>query len=114
MKVSGSAFFSIVVACFATAVTTLAADPPQASKQFTRQELTQIVANARKIVATNGVEELLEIPVGGTKQWISVRGRDRANPVLLVIHGGPASPEMPASWYFESGWKTGAARLFSL
>jgi proline iminopeptidase len=105
MKVSRSAFFSIVVACFATAVTTLAADPPQASKQFTRQELTEIVANARKIVATNGVEELLEIPVANTQQWISVRGRDKANPVLLMIHGGPASPEMPTSWYFENGWE---------
>jgi proline iminopeptidase len=105
MKASCLAFFGIVVACFATAFTTLAADPPQASKQFTRQELTQIVANARKIVATNGVEELLEIPVADTQQWISVRGRDKANPVLLMIHGGPASPEMPTSWYFENGWE---------
>jgi pimeloyl-ACP methyl ester carboxylesterase len=105
MQVSRSAFFSIVVACFATAVTTLGADLPLTSKQFTRQELTQIVANARKIVATNGVEELLEIPVADTQQWISVRGRDKANPVLLMIHGGPASPEMPTSWYFENGWE---------
>jgi len=105
MKISRLTVSGIAAACLATAVTALAADPPQASKEFSRQELTRIVANARKIVSTNGVQELLEIPVGGTKQWISVRGRDRANPVLLMIHGGPASPEMPTSWYFENGWE---------
>ncbi|MBN9686973.1 MULTISPECIES: alpha/beta fold hydrolase [unclassified Corallococcus] len=64
-----------------------------------------IIADARKIATKNGVEELLEIPVGGTKQWISVRGRDRNNPLLLMIHGGPASPELPTSWAFQGGWE---------
>ena len=64
-----------------------------------------IIADARKIATREGVEELLEIPVGGTKQWISVRGRDRRNPVLLRIHGGPASPELPTSWACQGGWE---------
>jgi proline iminopeptidase len=72
---------------------------------FTRSQVTSIIGTARKIVAPNGIEELLEIPIGGTKQWISVRGRDRGNPVLLMIHGGPASPEMPSSWFFENSWE---------
>jgi len=73
--------------------------------RFSRTEVTGVIADARKIVSGKGVEELLEIPVGGTKQWISVRGRNRDNPILLVIHGGPASPEMPASWWFQGGWE---------
>ncbi|GMT97744.1 alpha/beta hydrolase [Corallococcus caeni] len=64
-----------------------------------------IIADARKIVTRDGVEELLKIPVGGTEQWISVRGRDRDNPILLMIHGGPASPELPTSWAFQGGWE---------
>ena len=81
-------------------------DPPKTQEQtFTRSQVTSIIGTARKIVAPNGVEELLEISVGGTKQWISVRGRDRANPVLLMIHGGPASPEMPSSWFFQNSWE---------
>lgn len=69
------------------------------------QPAKEIIANFRKIVTPNGVEEQLEIPIGGTKQWITVRGRNRANPILLLIHGGPASPEMPISWAFQSGWE---------
>jgi proline iminopeptidase len=75
------------------------------SQRHTRAEMAAIVADARKIVSANGIEELLEIPVAGTKQWISVRGRDRRNPILLMIHGGPASPEMPTSWAFQGGWE---------
>ncbi|HVW68626.1 MAG TPA: alpha/beta hydrolase, partial [Steroidobacteraceae bacterium] len=82
-----------------------ASQPASAAPRFSREKITGIIANARKIVTQNGVEELLEVPLGGAKQWISVRGRDRANPVLLMIHGGPASPEMPTSWYFQNGWE---------
>ncbi|MEA3175440.1 MAG: hypothetical protein QOF42_2851, partial [Gammaproteobacteria bacterium] len=46
-------------------------------KTYTRNEVTAIIRDGRKIVSPSGVEELIEIPVGGTKQWISVRGRDR-------------------------------------
>jgi proline iminopeptidase len=78
---------------------------PSGEKQFSRSQITGFIANANKIVSDNGVEEMLEIPIGGTKQWISVHGRDRANPVLLMIHGGPASPEIPTSWYFQGSWE---------
>jgi pimeloyl-ACP methyl ester carboxylesterase len=72
---------------------------------MSRKEVTGIVADSRKIVAPNGVEELVAIPVNGTQQWLSIRGRDRRNPILLVLHGGPGSPTMPAAYTFQSPWE---------
>jgi proline iminopeptidase len=79
------------------------ADEPEPA--FSRDHATAIVGNWRKIVSPRGVDERLEIAVGGTKQWISVRGRDRRNPIILMIHGGPASPEMQTSWTWQSDWE---------
>ena len=35
------------------------------------------------------------VPIGGIDQWISIRGEDSANPVLLVVHGGPGETQWP-------------------
>lgn len=95
----------VAIAAWAAEMPAPASCPPKSDECFSRERLTGLIAEARKVVSPNGVEELLELPIGGTKQWISVRGRDRANPVLLMIHGGPASPEMPTSWYFQKDWE---------
>jgi proline iminopeptidase len=98
-----------VALAFACAVTPAHADSCQKTSEegrcFNRPDVTAIIGDWRKIVTPNGVEELLEIPISDTKQWISVRGRDRRNPILLMIHGGPASPEIPSSWAFQDGWE---------
>jgi proline iminopeptidase len=82
-----------------------APEAPGPVKTFTRPQVTGIVANFRKIVSPSGVEERIAVPIGGVNQWITVRGRDRRNPILLVIHGGPASPEMPTDWMFQGEWE---------
>jgi len=75
------------------------------AQPFTRAQARGVIGDVQRIVSPNGVQEQLEIPVGGIKQWISVRGRDRHNPILLVIHGGPGSVEMPLSWTYQAGWE---------
>ncbi|HTZ70584.1 MAG TPA: hypothetical protein VMB71_08040, partial [Acetobacteraceae bacterium] len=52
-----------------------------------------IIADSRRIVTPTGIESLTAIPINGIKQFISVRGRDQRNPILLFLHGGPGSPD---------------------
>jgi pimeloyl-ACP methyl ester carboxylesterase len=50
------------------------------------------VAKALEITAPNGIAEQRFVKVGGIDQWIQLRGEDRDNPALLVLHGGPGWP----------------------
>jgi pimeloyl-ACP methyl ester carboxylesterase len=50
------------------------------------------VAKALEIDTPNGIIEQRFVKVGGIEQWIQIRGEDRDNPVLLVLHGGPGWP----------------------
>jgi hypothetical protein len=77
----------------------------QPVKPTHRAEATAIIANARKVVTPNGVERLEKVRIGGIDQWVSVRGADPRNPVLLHIHGGPGYVSIPMSWWFSRGWE---------
>jgi proline iminopeptidase len=74
-------------------------------KPFTRAEAAGIIADARKIVSPHGIEQLVKVRIGGIEQWVSIRGTDTRNPVLLYIHGGPGYVSMPMSWWFARGWE---------
>jgi len=44
-----------------------------------------------RIATPSGVDDALFVEIGGTQQWVTIRGQDRDNPVILVLHGGPGS-----------------------
>lgn len=64
-----------------------------------------VVSELDKIVTPHGVQESFIVTLGGARQYVSVRGADRANPILIYIHGGPASVELPMSWSFQRPWE---------
>ena len=33
------------------------------------------------------------VKIGGIDQWIDVNGEDNANPIILVVHGGPGEAQ---------------------
>ncbi len=47
----------------------------------------------RKIAGS--VAEAGAISIGGIDQWVLIRGRSVDNPLLIILHGGPGSPETP-------------------
>jgi len=58
-------------------------------------------AAALAIRTPNGIDEGLFVRAGGIDQWVSIRGEDRSNPVVLVLHGGPATSYMAFTTFFQ-------------
>src|ERR1700694_428933 len=90
---------------FLAVLATVPVRSQEAAKPASRAEATAIIANAHKIFTANGVERLEKVRIGGIDQWVSIRGADRRNPVLLYIHGGPGYVSLPMSWWFSRGWE---------
>jgi pimeloyl-ACP methyl ester carboxylesterase len=42
---------------------------------------------------TTPIQEAKFVTLGGIEQWITIRGADRTNPVMLVVHGGPGDAQ---------------------
>jgi pimeloyl-ACP methyl ester carboxylesterase len=59
------------------------------------------VADLEKIAAPGGVQDSYKTRIGGIDQWLNVRGQDKGNPMILFVHGGPASPITPTMWQFQ-------------
>jgi pimeloyl-ACP methyl ester carboxylesterase len=97
---------SLAGRCFVLMLSALGASPTLAqSPALSRDEVTAAIGEMRRITSPNGIEELKAIQIGGITQWISIRGRSRDNPILLFLHGGPASTDMPVSWAFQTPWE---------
>jgi pimeloyl-ACP methyl ester carboxylesterase len=71
----------------------------------TAQTPNEVFANTRKIVTTDGITDQGLVQIAGIPQWVSVRGRHRSNPVMLVLHGGPAFTLSPVSYYYMRDWE---------
>jgi pimeloyl-ACP methyl ester carboxylesterase len=60
-------------------------------RAWRQHEVAQMLA----VTTPNGVVEGLFVRIGGMDQYISIRGDDRANPVILFVHGGPGDSMVP-------------------
>lgn len=51
--------------------------------------------------SARSVASLERVTLGGSEQWILIRGTDTRNPVLLFLHGGPGMPTMYLAHDFQ-------------
>ncbi len=73
---------------------------------WSRDSVLGRIRELRAIGTPEGIDSLFAVNTGpGGKQWISVRGLNRTNPVLLMLHGGPGTPLMPSAWWFQKPWE---------
>lgn len=78
-----------------------AANPAAVRDAANYRKARQAVADLEKISTPSGIQETYKTSIGGVDQWLNVRGQDRANPLVLFVHGGPASPNMPTIWQYQ-------------
>ncbi|HEX7030990.1 MAG TPA: alpha/beta hydrolase [Gammaproteobacteria bacterium] len=108
MKVEKNIHAHLAIAVIAAGMALAVAFAPAARADDEGEDFAEaksIIADLQRIVTPDGVQETFKARIGGIDQWLSVRGRDRDNPLLLFVHGGPASPAMPVSWTFQRPWE---------
>ncbi|WP_053365144.1 alpha/beta hydrolase [Bacillus sp. FJAT-27245] len=52
----------------------------------------KILNAAKEQTRNNGISEMVELEVNGTKQYLLIEGKDVHKPVILFLHGGPGQP----------------------
>ncbi len=55
---------------------------------------TPAILDAQGQPLPNSVTSLEQVTLGGSEQWITIRGKDVSNPVLLFLAGGPGGSEL--------------------
>jgi pimeloyl-ACP methyl ester carboxylesterase len=68
---------------------------------FLRARNTELFA----IPSAKGIDEATFVKIGGIEQWITIRGWDRDNPVLLFLHGGPGDVTNPWTFVMFASWE---------
>ncbi|MCU6432971.1 alpha/beta hydrolase [Undibacterium sp. Jales W-56] len=94
MKIIGLAGFILML-------TSLCAHAQAPAEATSYQKVKEVIRDLEHIVAPGGIQESYKTRIGGIDQWLNVRGQDQSNPVVLFVHGGPASPLMPTIWQFQ-------------
>jgi pimeloyl-ACP methyl ester carboxylesterase len=55
--------------------------------------------------AGKAVDEKGFVRIGGIEQWVRIKGSSCANPVVVVVHGGPGNPNTPFADKLYQAWE---------
>ncbi|SHH67852.1 alpha/beta fold hydrolase [Massilia sp. CF038] len=54
--------------------------------------------------APRSIREEKFVRIGGIEQWVTISGTNCANPIVLIVHGGPGNPMTPYSDAIYGSW----------
>jgi len=54
-----------------------------------------------RITTPNGIDEGVIVDIGGIKQYLNIRGQDKDNPIMVVLHGGPGNTLTPFVYAYQ-------------
>jgi hypothetical protein len=54
--------------------------------------------------ANKPVDEKGFVRIGGMEQWVRIKGSSCANPIVLLVHGGPGNPTTPWADNVYKAW----------
>jgi pimeloyl-ACP methyl ester carboxylesterase len=72
---------------------------------FIRSKAQEANASMQRIVSPSGIDDARYVEIGGVRQWITVRGQDRSQPILLFLHGGPGDAMADLTYAFQRPWE---------
>jgi pimeloyl-ACP methyl ester carboxylesterase len=107
------ALLSLIVRCCALAVlissqASAGQAPPVGTDLQTLNTMLGFLRNRNAedyaISVPPGIDEARYVEIGGIEQWITIRGEDRRNPVLLFLHGGPGDATNPWGYAVFRSW----------
>jgi pimeloyl-ACP methyl ester carboxylesterase len=64
-----------------------------------------VVGQRLPSLAADRINEEVFVRIGGIEQWITIKGHDRNNPVVLFLHGGPGDALSPFADAMFGGWE---------
>lgn len=69
--------------------------------------LPPAMASAQPAACTTPNQPIAEagfVQIGGIRQWVIADGHDCANPIVLIVHGGPGNPNTPFAHNLYGAW----------
>jgi proline iminopeptidase len=100
-----SKFIRLIVILSVSPLASAKAQTPSPSPADPYAPARALVADLDRIVTPNGIQGTFEAALGNARQVVNVRGADRDNPILIFVHGGPGTVEMPFAWAFQRPWE---------
>lgn len=97
----------MIITCVAASFLAMSTAAAQggATQEEALAAVRPLIADRQRITTPDGIQTVEPIRLGGIEQWVSIRGTDRANPILVYVHGGPGASELGRSWPYQRAWE---------